>query len=401
MVKNKINIEDLYLSRAKFVMSFLGVWMPPPNESIFQKYFRFFMLSLQYTFLLFQVIYICQVLGDLEEISQSSFMLLTHACLCCKITVFHVNIEYFRELLAQMNSEIFMPQTEGHDKILKLQASRIKRLLMGFMVSSQTTIILFAIRALFDDANRYFPFKMWMPVSPDHSPQYELGFLFQFITLSMSAFMYFGVDSVCLSMVIFGCAEIDIIKEKIMNVKPIAERLVNRSITTKNVLDEHYKVLIECVAQHQAIVKFVKQVEDTFHLYLLFQLSAGVGLICMSALRIVVVDWKTIQFMSLMMYIVVMISQLFLCCWSGHELTATSLELHTVVYECCWYEQDVRFKRALLFTMLHLGRPMEFRAGGYVTLSRQTFVAILRMSYSYFAVLQQTNSRNEALELEN
>ncbi|XP_063539270.1 odorant receptor Or1-like [Cydia strobilella] len=401
MVKIKINIGDLYLSRAKFVMSFLGVWMPPPNESIMRKCYRFFMLSLQHSFLVFQVIYMCQVLGDLEEVSQSSFLLFTQACLCFKVTVFHANMESFRELLAQMNSEIFMPQTEGHVKILKLQASRIKRLLLGFMVCSQTTCTLFALRPLFDDANRNFPFKMWMPVSPEHSPQYELGFLFQLMTISMSAFMYFGVDSVCLSMVIFGCAEIDIIKEKIMNVKPIAERRVNRSITVKNILNEHYKVLIECVAHHQAILKFIKQVEDTYHSYLLFQLSGSVGLFCMSAIRILVVDWKSVQFMSVVMYLLAMISQLFVCCWSGHELTATSSELHTVLYECCWYEQDVRFKRALLITMQRLGRPMVFRAGRYVMLSRQTFVTILRMSYSYFAVLKQSKSRNEVEDIEN
>ncbi|XP_063386732.1 odorant receptor Or1-like [Cydia fagiglandana] len=387
-----MNIGDLYFSRAKFVMSFLGVWMPPRNESIMHKCYRFFMLSLQYSFLVFQVIYICQVMGDLGEISESSFLLLTHASLCFKITVFHINIESFRELLAQMNSETFMPQTEGHDKILKLQASRIKRLLLAFMISSQATISLFALSSLFDDANRKFPFKLWMPVSPESSPQYELGFMFQFVTLSMSAFMYFGVDSVCLSMVIFGCAEIDIIKEKIMNVKPIAERRVNRSVTAKNILDEHYKILVECVAHHQAIVKFIEQVEDTNHLYLLFQLSVSVGLICMSALRLLAVDWKSVEFMSVVMYLLVMVSQLFVYCWTGHELTATSSELHTVMYECCWYEQDVRFMRVLLITMLRVGRPLEFRAGRYVTLSRQTFVAILRMSYSYFAVLQQASN---------
>nr|AST36385.1 putative odorant receptor OR16 [Cydia nigricana] len=403
MVKSKIDIGDLYLSRAKLVMSFLGVWMPPPNESIIRKCFKFFMLSLQFIFLVFQLIYMCQVLGDIEEVSQTSFLLFTQASLCFKIFVFHFDMESFRELVVQMNSDVFMPQTEGHEKILKLQASRIKRLLLGFIIGCLGTCSLFVLRPLFDDANRSFPFKMWMPVSPEHSPQYELGFLFQLTTIFMSAFMYFGVDSVCLSMVIFACAEIDIIKEKIMNVKPIAERRINRSITVKNILNEHYKILVECVAHHQAIMKFIQQVEDTNHAHLLFQLSGTVGLICMSALRILVVDPRSVQFMSVVLYLVSLSSQQFVCCWSGHELTATSLELHTAVYECCWYEQDVPFNRALLIMMLRLGRPMEFRAGRYisVTLSRQLFVAILRTSYSYFAVLQQTNSRNEAVEIEN
>ncbi|KAI8425342.1 hypothetical protein MSG28_007108 [Choristoneura fumiferana] len=356
MAKPKLNLGDLYFYRARIIMSIMGVWNPPKNESTLRKLYKYVMLSLQHLFLLFQVIYMVRVLGDLEEVSQASFLLFTQACLCFKVTVFHVRMDSFRELLAQMNSDVFMPQNKGQEDILKLQATRIKRLLLGFMISSQTTCSLFALRPLFDDANRNFPFIMWMPVKPDNSPQYELGFLFQLLTISMSAFMYFGVDSVCLSMVIFGCAQLEIIKEKL--------------------LSENYRILIECVVQHQAVVKFVKLLENTYHAHLFFQLSGSIGLICMTALRILVVDWRSVQFVSMVLYLSVMCSQLF----------------------CCWYEQRARFKRALLFAMMRVSRPLEFRAGRYVPLSRQTFVTILRMSYSYFAVLKQTNSRNEILD---
>ncbi|KAI8425339.1 hypothetical protein MSG28_007108 [Choristoneura fumiferana] len=237
-----------------------------------------------------------------------------------------------------------------------------------------------------------------MPVKPDNSPQYELGFLFQLLTISMSAFMYFGVDSVCLSMVIFGCAQLEIIKEKLLSIKSVSDKRADKSVDVNIIFKENYRILIECVVQHQAVVKFVKLLENTYHAHLFFQLSGSIGLICMTALRILVVDWRSVQFVSMVLYLSVMCSQLFVCCWSGHELTVISSELHTILYECCWYEQRARFKRALLFAMMRVSRPLEFRAGRYVPLSRQTFVTILRMSYSYFAVLKQTNSRNEILD---
>ncbi|XP_026326299.1 odorant receptor 2a-like, partial [Hyposmocoma kahamanoa] len=139
------------------------------------------------------------------------------------------------------------------------------------------------------------------------------------------------------------------------------------------------------------LCSFTELVEDAYHTYLLFQLSGSVGLICMSALRILVVEPTSLQFYSTLTYLSVMISQLYVCCWSGQELTATSEDLHTVLYKSLWYEQDLRFKRAICFAMRRTMRPMIFRAGHYISLSRQTFVAILRMSYSYFAVLNQTN----------
>ncbi|XP_046971284.1 odorant receptor Or1-like [Vanessa cardui] len=352
--------EDLYLNRAKFVMKYLGVW----------------------------IIFIGQVWGDLEAVSQSSYLLFTQACLCFKVTVLQVNISALKDLLKRMNDEIFLPQSNEHERILKKQAKRIKRLLMAFMISSQTTCGLWALKPLFDDAgSRKFPFDMWMPVKPEYSPQYELGYAFQLLTICMSAYMYFGVDSVTLSMVIFACAQLDIIKDKILTIKPIQCESKTERIA---IIAENNRKLIECIKQHQAIVSFTELVENTYHTFLFFQLVGSVGLICMSALRILVEDWQSMQFFSILTYLSVMISQLFVCCWCGHELTATSENLHTVLYHCTWYEQDMKFKRMLCFAMMRMSHPIVLRAGHYISLSRQTFVSILRMSYSYFAVLNQT-----------
>ncbi|KAL4711759.1 hypothetical protein ACJJTC_015825 [Scirpophaga incertulas] len=376
--------EILFLNRAKFVMSHLGVWIPSINESFFFKLIRYFMISLQYLFLLFQSIYIIQVWGDLQAVCQAFYLFFTQACLCFKVSVFHINMDKLRELLKQMNSPIFEPKSEAQKTILHNQAARIKRMLLSFMISSQATCGLWALKPLFDNAgNHDFPFDMWMPFSRD-TPQYEIGFAFQLVTISMSAYMYFGVDSVALSMIIFACAQLDIIKDKIMNISPID---VLKGADPQKIYMDNHKVLIECVKHYQAVYVFTKLVETTYHTYLLFQITGSVGLFCMTALRILGVDWKSVQFFSSLSYLLVMLMQLFVCCWCGHELTATSENLHTVMYKCMWYEQYGPFKRDLQFAMMRMSRSMVLRAGYYITLSRQTFVSILRMSYSYFAVL--------------
>ncbi|OWR46984.1 olfactory receptor 16 [Danaus plexippus plexippus] len=374
-----IKSEDLFLNRAKFVMKLLGVWVPCSDETKFHKFYRFFMMTLQYLFLFFQIIYIVQVWGDLEAVSQASYLLFTQASLCFKVTVFQVNVKSLRELLKRMNDKIFLPQSSKQNRILSLQAKRIKRLLLAFMISSQTTCGLWALKPLFDDpGSRKFPFDMWMPVTPQSSPHYEFGYAFQLLTICMSAYMYFGVDSVALSMVIFACGQIDIIKDKILKINSIRKESGDE-MSRRIVASDNNKKLIECIRQHQAVVLFKELLENTYHTYLLFQLVGSVGLICMSALRILVVEWRSIQFFSIVTYLSVMISQLFVCCWCGHELTATSEDLHTVFYRSTWYEQDVRFQRCLCFAMMRLGQPLVLRAGHYIPLSRQTFVSVRRM----------------------
>lgn len=108
--------EDLYLNRAKFVMKYLGVWIPPNNETFFHKVYRIFMMSLQYLFLIFQIIFIGQVWGDLVAVSQSSYLLFTQACLCFKVTVVQINVNSVKDLLKRMNDEVFLPQSKEHER---------------------------------------------------------------------------------------------------------------------------------------------------------------------------------------------------------------------------------------------------------------------------------------------
>ncbi|KOB59707.1 Odorant receptor, partial [Operophtera brumata] len=272
------NSENLYLNRAKLVMKILGIWVPPANEGFIRKLHRIFMLSLQYLFLMFQAVYIVQVWGDLDAVSQASYLLFTQACLCFKVTVLLVNMDMLKELLRRMDSDIFQPQSETHEKILKFQATRIKKFLLAFMISSQFTCGMWALKPLFDDAgSRKFPFDMWMPLTPEKSPHYHFGYVFQLLTICMSAYMYFAVDSVALSSVIFGCAQMQIIKDKILSavVAYVVYHQVLWRFSTKTLM-------------YTLIYRFTKLVEDAYHTYLLFQLTGSVGLICMSALRILV-----------------------------------------------------------------------------------------------------------------
>ncbi|CAH0689997.1 unnamed protein product [Spodoptera exigua] len=458
-----------------------------------------------------------------------------------------------KDLLRLMDAKIFKPENDTHEKIspirlLELQAARIKRLLLAFMISSQITCGMWALKPLFDDADRKFPFDMWMPVSPEDAVQYYIGYAFQLGTICISAYMYFGVDSVTFSSVIFGCAQIDIIKDKLMSSEDLHRVLYKcywyeqdvkfkrdlcfammrisrplflraghyiilsrqtfvavdpsyvlfllrsfesssvrkrdeaknfsssssedkavmfvlpdechdhlmpvtplkspdyelgylyqmvsiyisaflfisvdsvavcmimfgcaeleiimdkiqkiQSIFDSNQSDEgrkevikmNNKLLDECIKQHQMVGRLIQLCEDTYHANIFFQLSGTVAIICNIGLRISIVEKNSVQFFSMLNYMVTMLSQLFLYCWCGHELTIRSENLREWLYQCPWYEQDTKFKRSLFIAMERMKKPIIFKAGHYISLSRPTFVAILRCSYSYFAVLNRVNT---------
>ncbi|CAH1637581.1 unnamed protein product [Spodoptera littoralis] len=382
----------LFLGRPKKILTAHGVWPHPNNYIILRKLYMLFVMWTQYSFLLFEIIYIVNVWGEIDEVSEASYLLFTQASLCYKSTTFMINKKSLLELLDIMDSDIFKPKSAEHEKILAAQALKIKRLCLFFLTSATTTCTLWAMIPLFDDASkRSFPFRIWMPVTPLKSPDYELGYLYQMVSIYISAFLFISVDSVAVCMIMFGCAELEIIMDKIKKIQSIFNTDQSEE-GRKKLLKMNNELLDECVKQHQTVERLIQLCEDTYHANIFFQLSGTVAIICNIGLRISIVEKNSVQFFSMLNYMVTMLSQLFLYCWCGHELTIRSENLREWLYQCPWYEQDTKFKRSLFIAMERMKKPIIFKAGHYISLSRPTFVAILRCSYSYFAVLNRVNT---------
>ncbi|XP_045776312.1 odorant receptor 49b-like [Maniola jurtina] len=385
---------DIFLNRPRTVLVFLGIWLPPTKFALLYTLYKIVVMLTQYAFILFEIIYVGVVWGDLDEVSEASYLLFTQATVCYKVTVFIVNKKNLRELLDFMKVDIFDPQTSYHNKVLYTNARKVKKLCAVFLVTAIMTVNLWAIMPLFDNAeSRFFPFKIWMPVDPQKSPQYQLGYLYQITCIYCSAMLFFAVDSTILSMVMFGCAQLEIIIDKMQKLQTAPLSLNWKPEKYNQVIGENNKLFIECLRHHQAVIRFIEMLEDTYHANIFFQLCATVGIICIIGLRISFAEPSSVQFYSMLNYMATMLSQLYLYCWCGSELTTKSQDLRVWLYQCPWYEQDVKFRLSLLLAMERMKRPIILKAGHYIPLSRPTFVSIVRSSYSYFAVLKQANNK--------
>lgn len=108
--------SSLYLSRPNKILSFFGIWPQPDNYVIIRKLWMIFVLFTQYSFLLFEIIYIIDVWGDIDAVSEASYLLFTQASLCYKSTAFMIHKANLIELLEYMDSSIFEPKSKTHEK---------------------------------------------------------------------------------------------------------------------------------------------------------------------------------------------------------------------------------------------------------------------------------------------
>ncbi|CRK99078.1 CLUMA_CG012012, isoform A [Clunio marinus] len=138
-----------------------------------------------------------------------------------------------------------------------------------------------------------------------------------------------------------------------------------------------------------------KELEDIFKGSVFGQFIASCVISCMTLLLIASSTSSPLKVINQSTYLVTMMTQLSLFCWSGNELTHSSHQLTQKAFCSNFIHFDKKTSQILLIFMQRTIRDVAIKAGGLfaVQLSLPTFVAIMRSSYSYFAVLNSVQNK--------
>ncbi|XP_049828774.1 odorant receptor 7a-like [Schistocerca gregaria] len=122
--------------------------------------------------------------------------------------------------------------------------------------------------------------------------------------------------------------------------------------------EELYRELSLCIQNHQDLVRLVHLLDDVMSPIAMTQFVVGAVNACMVL------------------------------------FPATYAEtVSSAAYECCWLGADRKRRRALLLVMCRAQRPLQLTAGKLYPINRPTFLSLLQVTYSYYTLLQNLNSR--------
>ncbi|XP_050463462.1 odorant receptor 22c-like [Cataglyphis hispanica] len=95
------------------------------------------------------------------------------------------------------------------------------------------------------------------------------------------------------------------------------------------------------------------------------------------------------EYLPLVLYTICMLIEIFIYCWFGNEVKLKSLQLTDCIFEMNWSKLNNSFKKTLLMIMNRATIPIEFTSAYLFSMNLESFVGILRTSYSVYTLLQQ------------
>ncbi|XP_076180557.1 odorant receptor 10-like [Ptiloglossa arizonensis] len=131
-------------------------------------------------------------------------------------------------------------------------------------------------------------------------------------------------------------------------------------------------------------------IQEKFKMMLGIQLASSTLVVCFNLYQMSntpITNPKNLEYVTLM---ACMTTQSFIYCWYGNELKLKSVEIVEAIFHLDWMFLDQRCKNDLLIIMARAMNPFELTCAYIVTMDVDTFVAILKLSYSTYNLLQRT-----------
>ncbi|KOB69465.1 Odorant receptor [Operophtera brumata] len=129
----------------------------------------------------------------------------------------------------------------------------------------------------------------------------------------------------------------------------------------------------ESLAHYNKISEDILLLQDIFGNAILIQFGIGGFILCMAAYKIVSLSILSIEFASMTLFLCCILTELFLYCFYGNEVTVESDRLVQSIYCMEWVRLTPRYRRSLVLVMERAKRPLRPAAGGsFVVIHRLT-----------------------------
>ncbi|XP_049835077.1 odorant receptor Or2-like [Schistocerca gregaria] len=233
------------------------------------------------------------------------------------------------------------------------------------------------------------PFILALPYDATTPLGYAVSWLYCTIVTVHVVVMTMVFDAFNVSLIAQLRIQLTLLNRKIIR---IANECTSRPLDSLQSIDHqdlHYR-LEKCVLHHQAIIRNADLLERCLGGMLLGQ-SLSIGAVaCFQMFQVAMSADGLQQIGKFGCYLFAMLAELFIYCWFGDDLITESENLAAAAYDAVTSLQGcpLSIKKSLLLMMHRAQRPLRITAGGFFPLSRESFVAVVNVSYSFFAILR-------------
>ncbi|XP_011299494.1 odorant receptor 85f-like isoform X2 [Fopius arisanus] len=162
--------------------------------------------------------------------------------------------------------------------------------------------------------------------------------------------------------------------------------------------DSFLKRFETCIQHHQRIIIIINTMNQVFGYYIFAEFSSSTFIMCLTGFQILLGKRSTTNVIKFMLYFNAAFVHLATCCFFGQMLSNEGNKIADSMWASGW-EKEANMSHAgylMIVALMRAKQLLELKALGFYAVSMETFLMIVKSSYSVFALL--TATADESLE---
>ncbi|XP_076229128.1 uncharacterized protein LOC116424882 [Nomia melanderi] len=369
------NFIMLTLRVTFIVLKVLGCQGPVTLSSTAKKLYKVYTVVVSSILLYLLLTIVLDLLLNVknqEDLCGNFYALVPVVTSSCKLCSFLANRERIMALLTKVNRKPHLPTNETEMKI-EIRFNRMNEKLTRLYTSVflMCTLVIWISSLIRDTRIRVLAFRAWIPYNYSSASLYTVTYVHQVLSVTISTQMDVAYDTLFSGLMFCINSQLEILGHRLRNIR-----------------SDQRGTARECARHLNYIYDFVAKMNERFELVLCVQFLTSALSMCFVLYQFTQSDGNA-RLAEMFMYAVCMLVEIFYYCWYGNEVRLKSLEIPDVIYASDWLNLDEKTKKTLLMIMIRSRIPMQFTSAHVVSMNIDTFMTVLKTSYSAYNVLQQ------------
>ncbi|KAK0071754.1 hypothetical protein PV325_012411, partial [Microctonus aethiopoides] len=308
-------------------------------------------------------------MNDANEFADASFMLLTMIAVCGKLFNIIVKRKIISTMIKAVQKNLLNTQDEIEIAIISEYDRKAQMYTVIYGILSESTCTMLTLASfMYDIPQRTLPFKAWLPLNLKTPAVYWIAYIHQTIGHYIGANVNIGFDSLVAGMMMEICAQLKICKHRFNKIHQTLKQTKNYKKNEISI-DEQLRLEKQLVAE---CTKLAELSNKTFALSIFLQYCVSSLILCVSTYGLSQMEPFSQEFISLFMYLMCMLMQIFFFCRYATEVGLQSETVCDAIYSMNWTSLNVKTKKSLVIIMIRVLNPIKYTVG-HITLSLTSF----------------------------
>ncbi|XP_061399082.1 odorant receptor 85b-like [Musca vetustissima] len=141
------------------------------------------------------------------------------------------------------------------------------------------------------------------------------------------------------------------------------------------------------IEYHSKLLSLSERLNDIFGLLLFVHFASASVVICLVGF-LMTIGTSFLSLFKLLIFLLTMLIESALICYSGQALMDASLNVSTAVFTSDWLRSDVKCQKMLILMSKRAQRPAQLKATTFIWISQETMAVLIQMSYKFFTLLR-------------